>query len=353
MNSGSPLVSIIVPAYNAARFIAATLESVLAQTHSHLEIWVADDGSVDETPQIVEGFARRDARVRWFRQENAGVGAARNAAIARAQGRYLATIDADDLWHPEKIATQVAEMERGGDRLGFVYCWSEVIDLQGRLIERCPPCTAAGWVLHRHVFRNFLHNASVPLFRATALAAVGGFATRAEQGGAQGCEDWDLTLRVAEEFEVGVVPQYLVSYRDVPSGMSSGGTGMAASFAYLQSGLRRRNPGLPQRLHLWAGGFFYLYLARKCHQGGRVRDALHYARLAVRIDPAVAIAPPFFRVLLGSGRRWFWPRSAAAPGGRKPFTAARSGGLSPWLWRIFSRIEDQRWTRLIAQEASR
>ena len=357
MTSGPPLVSVIVPAYNAAHFIDATLESVLAQTYSHLEVLVVDDGSSDETSRIAEDWSRRDDRVRCWRQKNAGVGAARNFAISQALGLFLAPIDADDVWHPEKIALQIAEMERGGDSLGFVYCWSEAVDFQGKMTHRYPICTATGSVLQRHVFRNFLHNASVPLFRASALRAVGGYATRAEQGGGQGCEDWDLTLRIAERFQVGVVAQYLVGYREVPSGMSSGGTGMARSFAYLQSGLKKRNPALSPNLLRWADGFFHLYLARKCHRSGRYREALQYLQLALRADPVVAVTPHFWRVILGCCFRICWPPAPAGPDPELPEVSMEEpqalGGsvnLSLLVWYVFACIENNRWTRLTLNE---
>lgn len=348
---GLPLVSIIVPAYNAQRYLAATLDSVLAQTYPHFEVLVVDDGSSDATPVIAESYAQRDVRVRWWRQENAGVGAARNAAIAQAAGRYIAPIDADDLWHPEKIAAQVAEMERGSSNIGFVYCWSRVIGLEGQFLHFYPPCSAAGEVLLRHAFRNFLHNASVPLFRSSALAAVGGYATRAGQDGAQGCEDWDLTLRIAEKYQVAVAAQYLVDYREVPSGMSFGGKGMARSFAYLQAGLQRRNPDLPMCVHRWAEGFFHLYLARKSHQAQSPRDALDCLQRAFLTDPAVAFTPQFYRVLFGSGFRLFFPRPPAAVSRQKRTDpSAPAVTLQTWLWSLFSRIEQQRWSQLTAQE---
>jgi glycosyltransferase involved in cell wall biosynthesis len=354
---GTSLVTVIVPAYNAARFLAATLESVVAQTYRHLEILVVDDGSSDETPKIVEQFTLADSRVRLLRQANGGVGAARNAGIAQARGVYIAPVDADDIWHPDKIAEQVAVMDQGSERMGFVYCWSQSVDLSGRLLFRFPPCTANGAVLRRHVFRNFLHNASVPLFRASALTAVGGYATRKEQGGWQGCEDWDLTLRVAEKYEVGVVPRYLVDYREVPSGMSCGGVGMARSFAHLIRGVRERRPGLPPHLLRWSSGFFYLYIARKCHQAGASAEAWHYLTLAGRTDPVVLLAPPFYRILLRKliGPRRAPPKALPPETSSAEFPPERGPGFATlaavWLWKVFARIEDKRWSLLMAEEA--
>jgi glycosyltransferase involved in cell wall biosynthesis len=106
-NNNLPLVSVIIPAYNAAKFIAETIESVLSQIYQNIEIVVVDDGSQDETSTIVRQFAARDRRVRLIQQANAGVAAARNCAIQNSQGEFIVPIDADDIWYPQKIDKQV------------------------------------------------------------------------------------------------------------------------------------------------------------------------------------------------------------------------------------------------------
>ena len=107
-----PLVSVIIPAFNAAKHIRQTLNSVLEQTHQTLEVIVVDDGSADATAAIVEQFVEKDARIQLIRQSNAGVGAARNMAIGKAHVKYIAPLDADDVWSPKKLENQVARMEQ-------------------------------------------------------------------------------------------------------------------------------------------------------------------------------------------------------------------------------------------------
>ena len=104
----SPLVSILIPAYNAAPFIRATLQSALAQTWPNVEIIVVDDGSTDETASVVEAVA--DRRIRLIRQGRRGPSAAQNAALQHAQGRFIQRLDADDLLSPDKIARQMARL---------------------------------------------------------------------------------------------------------------------------------------------------------------------------------------------------------------------------------------------------
>jgi glycosyltransferase involved in cell wall biosynthesis len=130
-------VSVIVPAYNAACTIDATLDSIRNQTYLELEIIVVDDGSSDATAVLVERHQRVDPRIRLFRQENAGVAAARQSRIAEARGDLIAPIDADDLWRPTKIERQM-EMEMmiaRGDAVGLVYTWVATVDVKGDIVS--------------------------------------------------------------------------------------------------------------------------------------------------------------------------------------------------------------------------
>src|SRR5258705_7642709 len=106
-----PLVSVIVPSYYASRYISETLESFLSQTYRNFEVIVIDDGSKDNTPDIVADYARRDSRIRQVNQPNAGVGAARNRGLEEASGAFIAPLDADDVWYPQKLEKQVASLE--------------------------------------------------------------------------------------------------------------------------------------------------------------------------------------------------------------------------------------------------
>ena len=106
------LVSIITPCYNGERYVAETIESVIGQTYGKWEMIVVDDGSRDRSAQIVQGYAAKDARIRLVRQANAGTACARNAALHLAKGRYIALLDADDLWEPDFLEKQLAFMHQ-------------------------------------------------------------------------------------------------------------------------------------------------------------------------------------------------------------------------------------------------
>ena len=108
----TPLISCIVPVYNGERFLSQALDSVLAQTYRPLEVLLSDDGSTDRTPEIA---ARYSKRVRYLRNPNAGPGAARNRGLELAQGGFVAFLDADDLWHPEKLRRQMGQFQENPD----------------------------------------------------------------------------------------------------------------------------------------------------------------------------------------------------------------------------------------------
>jgi glycosyltransferase involved in cell wall biosynthesis len=104
----SPLISCIVPVFNGERYLGETLESILAQTHRPIEIIVVHDGSTDGTARVTAGY---DERVRYLKQDNAGPAAARNLGLDAARGDFVAFLDADDLWHAEKLERQMACFE--------------------------------------------------------------------------------------------------------------------------------------------------------------------------------------------------------------------------------------------------
>ncbi len=104
----APLISCIVPVFNGERYLAEALESIFAQTHRPIEIIVIDDGSTDGTPDVA---ARFKSSIKYIRQTNAGPPAARNRGLSEAESDFIAFLDADDLWHPEKLARQLRQFE--------------------------------------------------------------------------------------------------------------------------------------------------------------------------------------------------------------------------------------------------
>lgn len=133
------LVSIIMPTYNCAGLIAESIESVLAQTHREWELLIVDDCSTDNTKQVVQPYLDRYPEISYeCLTENGGPAAARNAALRRAKGRYIAFLDSDDLWVPEKLEKQIAFMQQSGEV--FTCTAYDQMDEQGRSLHvRCIP----------------------------------------------------------------------------------------------------------------------------------------------------------------------------------------------------------------------
>ena len=354
-----PLVSVVIPAFNAATNIGQTLNSVLAQTYQEFEVIVVDDGSSDATTAVVEKFVTKDARFQLVRQSNAGVGAARNTAIRKARGKYIAPLDADDYWFPEKLEKQVACAEQRGNEAGLVYCWYAVLDEHGRLSNGHPQ-TAEGRLRHAFILRNIVGNGSVPLFRTAALEEVGLYLTRIEQSGAQGCEDWDLYIRIAERFSIHVAPQYLLAYRQDGSSMSVNAETMAASFAVVMSRARKRNFDLPSSIFRWSAGNFYSYLAQNSFHWGHYDRCLRYLKKAVHADPALLLTTGVYRRSIESllnaivdsrGNRSAREVPSLLPEekGKGPGIDSKNGKRPFISNRIFEHIERRRWSAALAE----
>lgn len=306
------LVSVIVPAYNAAAFIAETLASALAQTYRPLEIVVVDDGSTDATADIVEAVAARDSRVRLLRQKNSGVAAARNLALEHSQGELIAPLDADDLWHPDKIARQVAAMRAGGPAVGMVYAWSSLIDERGWVIA--PTGHVAkyeGDVLPFLVIYNFIGNASAPLLRRACVIEAGGYDPELRVRGGEGCEDLMLYLKVAERHDVALVPALLVGYRLNASNMSNSLRQMKRGHRLVLKAMRARHPEMPGRMYRWAASFNCIYLARRSLRRSRPLSAARFIGQALLHDPGVLFEPPFRRTFASLAARFVGSTGAA------------------------------------------
>lgn len=296
-----PLVSVIVPAYNAATFIADTLKSVMAQTYQNLEIIVVDDGSCDRTVEIVQQLAQGDQRIRLIQQPNGGVAAARNLAIRASQGELVAPIDADDIWYPDQIRRQVQVMQAGGDRVGLVYSWSVDIDEQGQPLGGFHSAQVRGNVHTTLIAHNFIGNASATMMRRSCLDRVGGYDPELRNQQAQGCEDWDLYLRIAEHYEFGVVPEFLVGYRKLSTSMSCDYSTMAKSHELIMAAAQHRCPQVSSYLFNLSSSNLYMYFAHQSHRYQKhdvTRFWLQQALAANRLSPL--IRPGFYSLYWAS-----------------------------------------------------
>lgn len=201
----STLVSVVIPTYNYGRFVARAIDSVLAQSYSPIECIVVDDGSTDDTPQVL---ARYGDRIRVIRQENRGLSAARNVGIRAARGGYIGLLDADDRWKPDKTARQVAVLE-AEPAVGAVGCAVEITD------EISPPQAMAARRIASHLpgrlrgiaLRSFWveGSGSGALIPRGVFDVVGLFDEEL-----RAAEDWDMWLRIAACYPIINLTEVLV-----------------------------------------------------------------------------------------------------------------------------------------------
>lgn len=232
--SATPTFTVIVPCFNGAATLDDTIASARAQTADDLEILVVDDGSTDDSAAIADRHAAADARVRVIRETNRGVGAARNAGLALARGRYVSFLDADDLLEPAKLARQGQVLD-GEPGIGLVVCDGRVIDAEGR--ETWPALVdLRRFAGHPPLLTVCLAGGPfppvVPLVRTALVRAAGGFD---EDRRASGWADIGCWMRLAlAGIDYHVLPDRLVRYRSTPTSMSADAGAMrdAATLVY-------------------------------------------------------------------------------------------------------------------------
>jgi len=199
-----PLVSAIIPVYNGEEFIQATIESVLNQTYPNVECIIVDDGSQDATPEIVKRFADR---VCYIRKENGGVASARNAGAAVAKGEFLAFLDADDIWLPQKTAMQ-AQLLIDDPSLAMVYGALEVVDSQLQTIGFMRAADNGSGLRNSLLMELPIMTCAGAMMRTSSFAAIGGFDERLSTAA-----DTDCCCRLACRYPVAPLHALVSRYR--------------------------------------------------------------------------------------------------------------------------------------------
>jgi glycosyltransferase involved in cell wall biosynthesis len=192
-------VSVIIPTHNRADVLGRAIASVLGQSWSDLELIVVDDGSTDHTAEVLAGFG--DPRLTGMHQENKGVSSARNRGIAASGGRFIALLDSDDSWMPDKLEKQVRFMAESG----FAISQTDEIWIRNgtRVNPRFKHAKPAGWFLERSL-EMCLISPSCVMFSRDLWDELGPFDERLPA-----CEDFSLWLRVGARYPVGLVPEAL------------------------------------------------------------------------------------------------------------------------------------------------
>lgn len=307
-NSPSPAVSVIVAAYNAERYIAETLDSIQAQKFRDFEVIVVDDGSTDQTAQIVAGYPE----VRCLRQPNRGQPVARNAGIAAARGKYIAFVDADDLWLPAKLEKQIAYLE-SHPQVAWIYSDAVVFDST----TGAPIChigekhvLCEGSVLDKLILSLFIASPT-PVVRREVFEQTGLFD---ESPSLRIGEDWNMWLRIAERYPVAVIREPLALVRVHSSNM----TGTADPAVVFDSKRRIVELAIARNTDHLAGlrarcisglahdaGLRYLRFGRRSAARAMFREAIRNrtACFASYVGLAATILPSRLLTRLGAARR--------------------------------------------------
>lgn len=272
-----PEVSVVVPTYNSAQYIGEAVDSILAQGFKDCEVLVIDDGSTDETRAIMRGYG---PLVRYVYKENGGVSTARNRGIAESRGRYVAFLDADDTWLPDKLERQLRALsENPGCRASysaFTVCDRDLSPIQVR------PSKRQGSVLEDLLcYGNVVGTPSTVLLERSLFEAVGGFDAEMSQ-----CADWDMWVRLASHTDFLYLDEPLAAYRQHDANMSLNASLLERdSVRVLEKGfeLPAITPSLRARRRA-AFAHNYMVLAGTYFQARLYRDFVRCAARSLALD---------------------------------------------------------------------
>lgn len=220
----NPLVTVVIPSYNRAQYIAETIESVLGQTYPNIEIIVIDDGSTDNTREIVENYV---PRVQYVWQENAERGASRNHGLRLAKGEFISFLDSDDLWLPNKVEDDLAAFQDTPEA-GVVFSDAMEIDAEGRELKIMRIKAYSGRVTERLIQNNFVVMAT-HLVKTELVRKIGGFR---EERQLSGSEDWEMWVRLSTISDFKYFPKANTKKRTHDANSMTNAEGMNRSMKY-------------------------------------------------------------------------------------------------------------------------
>lgn len=278
MTLATPRVSAVVTTYNYARFLPDALDSVLAQSHRNLEIVVIDDGSTDETPAVVRRYA--DRGVRYVRRPRGGAGRARNTGLEVTSAPFVAFLDADDAWLPDRVAAGLAHLARHPE-LALAAAHAFACDEGLRPTAVVPAATReAGYMLEELLVDNVVLNPSSVLLRRAAIEAAGGFSEIAFG------EDWDTWIEIAKRFPIGFIDRPVALVRRHSGSVSPNRVRVDVNRAIVERHLRAYRPAWKRPIiRRRAASMAYFHAGVGSVKSSDRRVARRYAVTSVALDP--------------------------------------------------------------------
>lgn len=283
-----PALSVVIPAYNVARFITAAVESVLAQTMGDLEVIVVDDGSTDETAALVRRFG--DPRVVLVSKPNSGLSSARNAGTRVARGRYLGFLDGDDIWFPEKAERQIAALEAESG-VTMTYSHSAYLAEDGTPTGAILASRTLRPTIAQLVRRNLVGNGSTPIGRTADFVAAGPFEETLST-----VADYEMWPRLMHRTGRGLllIPEALTGYRVRASSLSMSQAEFVADALRAERFIRERMPEVPSTVRRAGVAEICRIAARKLASGGHCTESLRYLVKSVGYAPRLPLADARF-----------------------------------------------------------
>ncbi|MBD1853047.1 glycosyltransferase [Leptolyngbya sp. FACHB-711] len=278
-----PLISIVIPAYNAEATIQRTIQSVLIQTYTYFELLIVDDESKDATLEIAKRFS--DPRIKVFSCEHAGSSATRNRGIEQASGDYIALLDADDVWTPKKLELQLHALQTHPEA-AVAYSWTDYIDEADRFYRKGCHAKHSGNVYAKLLLMNFIENGSNTLICKRAFSEIGNF-----DASLSNSQDWDMWLRLAAHYSFVCVPQVQVLYRISPGSASTNVKGIERNCMRILDRCFTEATESIQSLKNQSFSNLYFYLGLRAAEVSRSRRsnliALRYLFQAFRYEPSM------------------------------------------------------------------
>ncbi|HIK55763.1 MAG TPA: glycosyltransferase family 2 protein [Synechococcales cyanobacterium M55_K2018_004] len=255
----SPLISVVMPAYNASAFLAEAIASVIHQTFTDWELLIIDDGSTDETGAIATAFQQQDSRIRLLTQSNQGVSRARNQGIASARGELIAFLDSDDRWLPEALERHIQHFQNNPE-LGVSFARVRLIERGGRPTSVITPIKHSPLEASDCLYENPTVTASNLVVRRGVFQAAGNFDAAMSYS-----EDLEWLFRVLADtaWQVRGIPWVLVEYRLTGWGLSSELSNIEAGWNYLMQKARINHAALVNAHFALAQATHLRYLARQ------------------------------------------------------------------------------------------
>ncbi len=275
---GDSLVSIIMPTYDRADFIGQGVNSVLAQTYTKFELLIVDDGSTDNTRDLLEP-ALADSRVRYFHQENQGQSVARNLALSKAKGSFVCFLDSDNYWPADKLEQQV-ELFRQHPEYDVIYGDVVVIDENNREVSRKNMKRYSGHIA-KYMIRDNCVSMNTAMARRRCFDELGGMS-----GKRRVADDYELWLRFSARFPFLYVPEFLAYYRVMDDQISSDKTRRFDSNWQIITDFRREFPDAMSEKEFDSGfAAFHSRKARYLASQGSRSEALAEMAKALRLQP--------------------------------------------------------------------